>query len=365
MSSNSGTTKRSSFFGSIKKLGRSSSTKMGKPEQTTNATMGNSSSSTPSSRNPFSNPSTATRRPPTDAAPPSYIEALSGPSVAPTTTFPSSSSAARRASPAPSGASAALSIGSYAITTEEDPYAFLSTFDTVFLIDDSGSMAGASWRETRDVLRNIAPVCAAHDADGIDVYFLNTRNNGPGTDAAGGFLNIRDGAAVNRLFETVHPNKATPTGTRLQNILRPYVKNLETQLAKHGGDAEAAGVKPMNVIVITDGVPTDDPESVLLGFAKKLDKMDAPPYQLGIQFFQVGNEPGAKDALQELDDNLGKEAGKGVRDMVDTTTWNGQSGSRSVLTADGILKAVLGAVVKRLDRRRISVEVERRDRLRP
>ncbi|KAB5585467.1 hypothetical protein GE09DRAFT_1070847 [Coniochaeta sp. 2T2.1] len=226
-------------------------------------------------------------------------------------------------------------------------------------------MAGASWRETRDVLRNIAPVCAAHDADGIDVYFLNTRNNGPSSDSAGGFLNIKDGAAVNRLFETVRPNKATPTGTRLQAIIRPYVRNLETQLAKHGCDAEAAGVKPMNVIVITDGVPTDDPESVLLGFAKKLDKIDAPPYQLGIQFFQVGNEPGAKDALQELDDNLGKEAGEGVRDMVDTTTWNGQSGSRPVLTADGILKAVLGAVVKRLDRRRISVEVERHDRLRP
>lgn len=30
---------------------------------------------------------------------------------------------------------------------KEDPYTFLTSFDTVFLIDDSGSMAGRSWRE--------------------------------------------------------------------------------------------------------------------------------------------------------------------------------------------------------------------------
>ena len=293
-----------------------------------------------------------------NAPPPSYIEALSGPNAGPAGPAP------RAASPAPSGGSR-LSIGSHALATEEDPYAFLSTFDTVFLIDDSGSMAGASWRETRDVLRNIAPICTAHDADGIDVYFLNTKNRGPGSDGGGGFLNIRSAEAVTRLFETVRPHAATPTGTRLQHIIAPYFKTFQQAVAAHGGDAEEAGIKPMNVIVITDGVPTDDPESVLLRFAKKLDQIDAPPYQLGVQFFQVGNEPGAREALIELDDNLGKEAGEGVRDIVDTTTWNGKSGSRPVLTADGMLKAVLGSVVKRLDRRRISVEQQRPNRLRP
>jgi hypothetical protein len=300
----------------------------------------------------FDAKSTKLTRTAPNAPPPSYIEALSGPNPGPAVAAP------RGASPAPSGASA-LSIGSHALTTEEDPHAFLSTFDTVFLIDDSGSMAGASWRETRDVLRNIAPVCAAHDADGVDVYFLNTKNRGPGSNNAGGFLNIKSAEAVNRLFETVRPHAATPTGTRLQNILSPYFKQFEDAVKAHGGDAEETGVKPLNIIVITDGVPTDDPEAVLLRFAKKLDKLDAPPYQLGVQFFQVGNEPGAREALIELDDTLGREAGEGVRDIVDTTTWNGKSGSRPVLTADGILKAVLGAVVKRLDRRRISVEQQR------
>ncbi|KAK3077221.1 hypothetical protein LTS18_010880, partial [Coniosporium uncinatum] len=48
---------------------------------------------------------------------------------------------------------------------DDDPYAFLSTFDTLFLIDDSGSMAGRSWRETAAALEAITPICTAHDAD--------------------------------------------------------------------------------------------------------------------------------------------------------------------------------------------------------
>jgi hypothetical protein len=53
-------------------------------------------------------------------------------------------------------------------STADDPYAFLSSFDTVFLIDDSGSMAGRSWRETAAALETITPICVAHD---VSVYF--------------------------------------------------------------------------------------------------------------------------------------------------------------------------------------------------
>ena len=49
----------------------------------------------------------------------------------------------------------------------------------------------------------------------------------------------------------------------------------------------AAGkeIKPLNLIMLTDGVPSDDVESVLLSAAKKLDKLDASPYQVSVQFF--------------------------------------------------------------------------------
>lgn len=77
-----------------------------------------------------------------------------------------------------------------------------------------------------------------------------------------------------------------------------------------------------------------------------------------MQFFQVGNEYGAAEALRALDDDLANMGA--VRDMIDTVTFNGQAASglgysRTVptLSAEAILKTVLGAVVKRLDRARI------------
>ncbi|RSL81165.1 hypothetical protein CEP52_017259, partial [Fusarium oligoseptatum] len=67
------------------------------------------------------------------------------------------------------------------ITSAEDKYAFLSTFDTIFVIDDSGSMAGRSWHEVREAVGAIAPICTSHDSDGIDVYFLNHRSRYSGS----------------------------------------------------------------------------------------------------------------------------------------------------------------------------------------
>lgn len=58
----------------------------------------------------------------------------------------------------------------------DSPNHFLAQFDTTFLIDDSGSMAGRSWREASAALRAIMPICTAYDSDGIDIYFLNRRD---------------------------------------------------------------------------------------------------------------------------------------------------------------------------------------------
>ncbi len=222
-------------------------------------------------------------------------------------------------------------------TTADNPYAFLSTFDTVFLIDDSGSMAGRSWKETAQALKAITPICTAHDADGIDVYFLNEKDSSE-------YRNITRAADVDAIFHSVRPRGGTPTGSRLNAILKPYLAALE----RKGAD----NVKPLNLIVITDGVASDDVESVIIAAAKKLDRWDAPAWQIGIQFFQVGEERGAAEALRELDDGLA-EMGAG-RDIVDTVPWKGESGKG--LSADVVLKTVLGAVNRRLDRKRVSLD---------
>ncbi|KAK2052396.1 hypothetical protein LY76DRAFT_341334 [Colletotrichum caudatum] len=257
----------------------------------------------------------------------------------------------KNASPALSNADSVISAGGMSITTPEDPFAFLSSFDTIFLIDDSGSMTGRSWSEAQEVLSAITPICTSHDDDGIDLYFLNKKTSDSGSTrtgkAAGGHYSIRRAETVHEIFTTVRPCGATPTGQRLRAILRAYLQLLE-------GNVDAESVKPINIIVITDGAPSDDVESTIISAAQKLDKLDAPMHQVGVQFFQVGNEPGAPEALRELDDGLVKRVGGDLRDMVDTVTW--EHGNRGVLTADSILKVVLGAVVRRLDRRRASGE---------
>lgn len=213
----------------------------------------------------------------------------------------------------------------------DDPYIFLSTFDTIFLIDDSGSMAGRSWRECSAALASITPICTAHDSDGIDIVFLNARHQPYHS-------NITSASTVQEIFSTVRPSGGTPTGQRLNEILKRYLHELEQK-----GEANT---KPLNIIVITDGVPSDDVESVLISAAKKLDKLDVVAWQVGVQFMQVGDERGAAEHLSGLDDELSRMGG-GCRDIVDTVPM----ALGAALTAEGILKTVLGAVNRRLDRR--------------
>lgn len=214
----------------------------------------------------------------------------------------------------------------------DDAYAFLDIFDTIFVIDDSGSMAGGLWRETADAVKAITPICTSHDADGIDIHFLNHQHS---------HENVTSASKVQEIFQTVRPGGATPIGRVLDRILRTHNKMYARA---------PENTKPINVICITDGVPTDDVEGALIQAAKKLDKLDAPAWQVGVQFFQVGNDRDATAHLKQLDDDLNEIAGDDdLRDMVDTVPFTDANGAR--LSADGILKVVLGAVTRRLDRR--------------
>ncbi|KAK0376455.1 uncharacterized protein CLUP02_01011 [Colletotrichum lupini] len=358
-----------SIFGAFKqKLGRKSSSSR-KSKQASQSNM-----TTPGSNNPFSSPAVKPAHreslPYTIVTPPSQTKSANKPSApdhappAYSVTPPSPSEngylgsnggPVRSPSPAPSNAGSIMSSTGMSVSTPEDPYAFLSSFDTIFVIDDSGSMSGRSWPEVQGVIRNIAPICTSHDEDGVDLYFLNHKTQAGGNPregkAAGGYYGIRRADTVEGIFTSVRPRGCTPTGQRLLAILKPYLQLLETKK----NDIES--VKPINLIVITDGAPSDDVEATILYAAKKLDKLDAPMHQVGVQFFQVGNEPGAREALRELDDDLVGRCDGDLRDMVDTVTW--ENGTRGVLTADNILKVVLGAVVRRLDRRRTSGESRR------
>lgn len=190
---------------------------------------------------------------------------------------------------------------------EDDPYGFLNDFDTVFLIDDSGSMRGRLWKEVEAALQVIVPICTARDVDGVDFYFLNNEDDRR-------FRNVTNPDVVAQIFQTVRPYALTPTGQRLNDVMKPYIKALQT-CQEQGAELP----KPLNIIVITDGKPSDKPEDFIVQAAKILDALDAPAWQIGIQFFQVGGDKDAANSLMELDDGLKDRYG--IRDMVDTVPF--------------------------------------------
>ncbi|GFF46726.1 hypothetical protein IFM51744_06391 [Aspergillus udagawae] len=246
------------------------------------------------------------------------------------------------------------STASFTSGAGDTPYAFLREFDTIFVVDDSSSMLGARWKEAEEALAAIAPICTRYDQDGIDIYFLNHRREATAT-STGAYHNITTAADVQEIFNSVRPRGPTPYGKRLLQILTAYLRRVEKMAAATDEDGNlrdpARFVKPLNIIAITDGVFTDDAESVIVDVAKRLDACRAVPWQVGIQFFQIGDDEGARRYLEDLDDELGHMAQEdNLRDIVDTVPWRGSRGQ--TLSAEGILKCTMGAVHKKYDKRK-------------
>jgi len=204
-------------------------------------------------------------------------------------------------------------------------------------VDDSGSMEGERWHEARDALAALADIASKYDADGIDVCFLNSKKVG---------TNMKNADLVRRLFDSVRPNGITPIGEKLESLLLYYLQGLEQAKARlDAGDQRAMkNVKPVNYIIITDGAATDDPEEVIVAAARRLDAHNFPLTQVGIQFVQIGSSQEATAFLDELDNGLSRSYG--IRDIVDTTPYTGGQ-----ITADMIIKILLGGINRRVDRR--------------
>ncbi|KAI5783931.1 hypothetical protein DFH27DRAFT_487748 [Peziza echinospora] len=259
----------------------------------------------------------------------------------------------------------------------ENGFAILKTFDTVFLVDDSPSMLYQSrWADTFEALISISEIATQYDTDGIDIHFLNA----PEHDTLG----VKSPEHVREIFSRVHPvsGGSTPMGARLDELLRNYIDRYrrarEEALAAITPPVNTSGegqqqqqqtpiigpprlsnlIKPLNIVVITDGDATDDPESVIVSAARELERLNAPLTQVGIQMFQVGGDPEAAEFLRGLDDDLVEVYG--IRDMVDTTPYHGGGGGggggggdgeEGCFTGEEMLKVLVGAVNRRVDRR--------------
>lgn len=227
----------------------------------------------------------------------------------------------------------------------DDKLAYLRAFETVFLVDDSAGMA-PYWDQVKELLDHITPLCAKHDPDGIDIYFVNHRPKGfieflPGQSVRksgyrriGGFTQLQTRDSVAQIFENVSkPSGRCNMGARLNKLLTWYCNKVKK-------DPQFGG---WNLIVLTAGKFDDDVKAPLAETAKKLDEMKTPEHQLGIQLLQLGNDAAVSNAFHHLDDELHQAAG--TRDIIDAVCL----GDQGSLTADDMLKVVLGGVVKKLD----------------
>ena len=209
-----------------------------------------------------------------------------------------------------------------------EEYPFLKSLETVFVIDDSASMA-ERWEDVSSALQVLVPTCAQYLYSGIEVGFPNRK---------GRFLHAKSAADVTTMFEDTKTKGPTPIGEMLAMILRGYLQRFE----KWSSDE----FKALNAVVITSGMPTDDSpyfelRKVIERNALKLKRLNASASQVGVHFFQVGQDAKAADFLQKLDDDC--KNGKFARDIVDTKTFR---------TYDGILspETVFGAIGDRLAR---------------
>ncbi|KAG8775848.1 hypothetical protein FRC12_001237 [Ceratobasidium sp. 428] len=218
---------------------------------------------------------------------------------------------------------------------KENALSQLSRYDTQFLIDDSRSMKRSRWTEAGNALAGLAATALQYDDDGIEIFLLNAVNAGK---------TVKTEQDVQQLFASITHSAGTPTGRRLDELLTAYIIRLEAAKQKAGSvDFATTGIKPLNLIVITDGEPSDDPKSVIVAAARRLDTGRFPLTQVGVQFIQVGSDPRASQALRDLDDHISMH--NNVRDIVDTRPFTGQP-----LTSELLITMLLGGINRRVDK---------------
>jgi len=209
---------------------------------------------------------------------------------------------------------------------------YLMKYDSMFLVDDSGSMSAENrWTEARAAMIDLANEAIQYDADGIGLHFFNA-------SASADYIKGED--AMLRIIDTVSPGGGTPTGARIDDILGKFIAKLDANI----GTSYYGNIKPLDLIVVTDGAPTDDPKVVLEKWAAHLDNRKHHPNAVGIQFVQIGNETSAAPHLLSL-------VKGNVRGMVDTIPYNGS------FTPERLTRVLLGAIMP-------SIRVQQNARLR-
>ncbi|KAJ7893469.1 hypothetical protein B0H14DRAFT_2685070 [Mycena olivaceomarginata] len=180
----------------------------------------------------------------------------------------------------------------------------LRKYDTVILVDDSGSMTlpgskkgRTRWNEAGEALETLAEAAQQYDRS----------------------LNIKSSSEVRALFAQVKPSGATPTGERLDQILKPRLRVLEE--ARIEPDGTPSDKESGEELSAATSFPADNPKYAILDAASRLKAMqNLCMISLESSLFKLENDSRATKALKELDDDLHKT--RNIRDIVDTTPYS-------------------------------------------
>jgi hypothetical protein len=184
--------------------------------------------------------------------------------------------------------------------------ASLALYDIVIYADDSTSMKYADNGERIDdlklILERVSEVATLFDEDGISIRPMNSRTSAD---------NIRTAADADRFVAAIKFSGMTPLGTQMeQRILEPMLfapikrRNLP---------------KPLLVITITDGEPTNESDHKIFQVIKNAKKITSAsqygPGAVAFEFAQVGKDTEAQAFLGRLDTD------RDVGAMVDATSY--------------------------------------------
>ncbi|KAG6914650.1 hypothetical protein DXG01_016108 [Tephrocybe rancida] len=179
-------------------------------------------------------------------------------------------------------------------------------------------MKGRRWAEASDALLEIAEHALEQNVEEIDLRFFNNHAI---------YRGIKGKAAIKTIFTTVQPSGYTPTGATLFTVLDEHISRLDHAV----NTAEYSTIKPLDIIMLTDGVPTDKPKDVLVEAVARTRAAKHHPNAMGVQIVQIGNDPDAIPVLKQL--MFGD-----IGSMVDTVPYNG------ILTPQRLERILLGGL---------------------
>lgn len=222
---------------------------------------------------------------------------------------------------------------------DKERIAGLSAREVFILVDRSGSMnakddnpTGRStgsqwtrWDSAKVAAESIAELSLSLDQDGtVDIMLWDGDRYGALQSQYETMTNVSD---ISGFFERNLPQRgSTPLAEALEDV---YTKHLSSLLSKS---------EPFTCIILTDGQP-NDPGKVKQLFKRmiKENRLEQSGRETlaAFSFVRMGDDPGAMNFLQDLDDNLIQQLNVNV-DIVDTKEDNFLFGTGSYSGKEGV-----------------------------